>query len=484
MHILSVSIASTALALLSPQLLAQERPLPQVLFNAEQQNARFTGIGRLSTETFGQCIATLVDSRASGTSNSGPAYVITSGHCVDQRNGHVVHDQPIQGQVTFNYFVDTSKQRQSYALKRIVWSSMQGSDLALLELDARLDEVMAAGAAPLKLAASTTEPRSVQIIGEPSSIGQGLRLSACMQWPSAFVIEQPWVWRNIQLNDCQGLSKGASGSPVIIADELQVVSVVNSLADHTLAHCAPDTSCTLAPGQPATAIAIPVDRVLGCFKDGIADLSQEHCHLLPGFALKTTKRAKYLMKVATDDDGSDILPEWDLGFTLDTAHYRFKPTTDPLDCENPVGYSGSLPAAENQISEPIGPEPGWHFLCVVGVEDAEQRPSPALMANSLTLAAELLPAGPVPFPEVAVKHLENGNVDVSWSLQTPEVRLYKVKQGSAAKIDCEDPKGFRLLRHTSFEFAASKLPLKICTQGEDIIGQQSAVRTDLIEPRS
>ncbi|MFJ9993963.1 trypsin-like serine peptidase [Pseudomonas putida] len=478
---------TTLLGVLIPTTLAaQPASSPTTLLNANGQNAQWSGIGRLTMENKRLCIATLIDSRdSSPTTNSGPAYILTSGHCVDTRNGRIGQDQPAQGSIAFNYFSDTQEQRKVFALKRSLWSSMQGTDLALLELDATLDQVMAQGIVPLRLGNNPSEEKPVMVIGEPSSIGKGLRLASCTETPADFAMEHPWVWRNVRANDCQGISTGASGSPVITPGDRQVIAVVNSVTSDTDEPCATNSPCVNAQGSkdaPQRNIAMPLNRVLGCFKQGVADLALDSCQLLPAFSATVTERPRFLEKIASDEQGQLTLPNWDLHFTLDTPRYRFKTTTDPLACEEPTGYSGTIPAGEMPIDAVIGPEPGWHFLCLVGVDTPEQKPSVALMANSLTLATELLPAKEVPLPDVTYTYQDNGGVRVTWTRHPPDVAFYRAKQGPAAKIDCDNPKGFRLLLHTHFTFEASKLPLKICTQSVDIILQRSAVRTDVIEP--
>ncbi|WP_288376490.1 trypsin-like peptidase domain-containing protein [uncultured Pseudomonas sp.] len=478
------SLAALLGALAPAALMAEPASTPSPVLNAQAQHAHWSGIGRLTMDNGRLCIATLIDSRDNPpTTDSGPAYILTSGHCVDTRNGRIGQDQPTHGSIAFNYFIDTQEQRKTFALKRSLWNSMQGTDLALLELDATLDEVMSQGIMPLRMGSNPAKEKPVVVIGEPSSIGKGLRVASCTEHPADFALEHPWVWRNIRVNDCPGVSAGASGSPVITPDDQQVIAVINSVTSDASAPCATNSPCVNAQGSqdaPPRNIAMPLNRVLGCFKQGVADLALDSCQLLPGFSATVTKRPRFLEKIASDEQGQYTPPGWNLHFTLDTPRYRFKTTTDPLACEEPTGYSGTIAAGEVPIDAPVGPEPGWHFLCLIGVNTPEQAPSFALMANSLTLATELLPAKDVPFPDVTYAYQDNGGVRVTWTRHPPDVVHYRVKQGPAAKIDCDDPKGFGLLRHTHFTFEASKLPLKICTRGEDIIRQQSAVRTDVI----
>ncbi|MFJ4154351.1 trypsin-like peptidase domain-containing protein [Pseudomonas sp. NPDC089752] len=435
---------------------------PAILHNSAGQNSQWNGIGRLSVADH-QCIATLLDSRDSQAQAQGPAYILTAGHCAGGVNGKVLVDQPVTGSIAFNYFVDTPTQRLAVPLKRIVWNSLQGADLALVELDATLEGLLALGISPIRLGSSPPPQSSVQVIGEPSAIGQGLRLSTCTERYQAITSVGNWVWRNVRRNDCQGLAEGASGSPVLETHGNRLVSVVNSLHDDGVG-------------------AIPTERVQGCFSAGKADLELDTCQLLPGFQLEPQgNRFKPLSKIKTLADGSVEQPSWNFEFLIDTPRYRYKTSTDALACEDPTGYSGTVSSSENLIDDPIGPAPGIHYLCLLGVQDPDQLPSNALMANSLSIAAELLPAGK-PTAQVATEQLTNGNLRVTWQ-RARDVVFYRVKRGAPETTDCDDLSGYRLLPGYTREVEASALPLKLCSVAIDLNLQSSDSRTDLLQAK-
>ncbi|MDR2316074.1 MAG: serine protease [Pseudomonas sp.] len=457
-------LTTLSLALLSPLADASSSPAPlaavETLYNSSGQSQQWTGVGRLIASEW-HCIGTLLDTRATDEALTGPAYILTAGHCAGGVNGKVIVDRPITGSIAFNYFVDTQDQRRTVPLKRTVWNSLQGADLALLELDATLEELIAQGIAPLKLGASPTPGSKIQVVGEPISIGKGLRLSTCTERFQSTSSSGSWVWRNVRRNDCQGIDKGASGSPVIDIGSDRLVSVVNSLYDTDVG-------------------AIPVHRVQGCFRAGRADLDLDSCQLLPGFQLEPQGNGfKTVTKAKTLADGSLEPARWGFGFLIDTPRYRYKTTTDALACEDPAGYSGTIPSNEAMIDDPIGPAPGTHYLCLVGVQSPDQLPSPALMANSLSLAVELLPPG-APQAQVTIERLPAGGTRINW-LRAPDIVFYRVKRGAPATTDCNDLSGYRLLRGYSRDIPDSDLPLMLCSVAIDVIGQNSELRTDLLQ---
>ncbi|WP_139674110.1 serine protease [Pseudomonas sp. F16(2018)] len=458
---------------------------PETLNNAQGENARWSGIGRLSLPDSTQCIGTLVDSRDPSTPSSGPAYVITSGHCVDQRNGTIVQDKALEGSISFNYFVDTAAKRKTFPFKRIVWSSMQGSDLALIELDARLQQVMAEGIQPLRLGPSPATGSHVQVIGEPSHPDQGLRLSSCTEQAVEVVIEYPWVWRNARSNDCPGMHEGASGSPVIDSSNGQVVSVVNSgrqnrsdsLPCSLHNPCADHQDDQLGNGP--VNFAMPVERVKACFRAGQVDLEQQNCDLLPGFELKQDKPGSRWRRLATNDDGTTLSPTWGVGFTIDTRYYRYKPTQDARACEDPVNYSGAVLSGSNRIDDPIGTAPGRYFLCVIGVGSQQQRPSHALMNNAWSLPIEVLPAQ-VSQVSYSSERTTDGHVRIQWQHDQPNLKRYLIKFGPIEKLDCNLPMRYRPLMFDSHIILKSQLPLKLCGIAVDVDGKKSTPRSDIL----
>jgi hypothetical protein len=386
---------------------------------------------------------------------------VTAGHCAGGINGKVIVDQPITGSIAFNYFVDTQDQRIAVPLKRTVWNSLQGADLALLELDVTLEALLAQGITPLKLGPSPASGSQVQIIGEPSSLGQGLRLSTCTERLQGTSSVGNWVWRNTRRNDCQGLDEGASGSPVMHAASHRLVSIANSLHDNEVG-------------------AIPLNRLQGCFSAGRVDLELEACQLLPAFQLEPQGNGvKSPSKARSLPDGSLEPARWGFQFLIDTPRYRYKTSTDALACEEPVGYSGTIPSSEAIINDPIGPAPGTHYLCLVGVQSPDQLPSHALMANSLSIAVNLLPPGR-PQARVLTEHLSDGGARISW-LKDPDIVFYRVKRGPPQTTDCNDASGYRLLRAQSRDISSAALPLKLCSVAIDVIGQSSEFRTDLLQ---
>jgi hypothetical protein len=455
----ATSLLALTMLWAATETLAATSDTPTLLKNAQGEHAHWSGIGRLNMERGRQCIATLIDSRGPASTTTGPAYLLTSGHCLETRNGRIIHDQPAQGSITFNYFADTPDARPAFALKRTLWSSMQGSDLALLELDASLAQVMAAGIQPLALGVSPASGSAVVMVGEAGRPDLGLRAAQCTERDQASVTEFPWVWRRLKVNDCPSGGKGASGSAVIDQVSGHLVSVVNSVP----------------VGATQNNYAIPVQRVLGCFHQGHADLSLERCILLPAFQITQKGRARLLRRLGNGSSAAT----WDLALDIDTPRYRYKQVRDALECEDAAGYSGTIPASERRIDNPIASEPGRYYLCLVGVQSPDQRPYPALLANALSLPVEVIPAG-LPQIRYTLDRHEQGHVMLNWQTRQPYLSHYLVKYGAADRMDCDNAFGYRRALTPAQVIPASRLPATLCSRAIDIDGQVASTHSELL----
>jgi hypothetical protein len=136
----------------------------QLLENADPRSAVYNGIGRFRGPA--TCTAFLVR-----TADPAPAYAFTNGHCLGFLDANeVVLDRALTGTLTLNWFIDTPASRYAVPLKRAVWASMKGVDLAIVELEATAGDLVARGFRPLPLAATpAAEGDAVLNVGAPSN---------------------------------------------------------------------------------------------------------------------------------------------------------------------------------------------------------------------------------------------------------------------------------------------------------------------------
>lgn len=456
----------------------------KVLLNADGSRAHWNGVGRINSKKGMSCTATLIDTRSADSPPDAPAYVLTNGHCISRQNGLIVTDGEIEGSMQFDFFTDTTA--RSYPLKRIKWSSMQGVDLAIVELQPTLKTLTDEGIQPIRLASRMPEEgRDILWVGAPLYQDTGhLRMAACVHQSSGEILEQPWVWRRSVSNQCQDVDTGASGSPLLIRDSSEIYAVVN-LVSEPLSPDPPDDEEEFAPGFPILApgsnFGSPVTHLSQCFVSGVLSTDPSTCSLFPTFSISfdDPSAPRHYAKVRLDADGKALYPGWNLRFTVDKPLYRYKKVDSARDCENPVGYSQAYASQGAVIDEPVDTRIGINWLCIVGIASADERPSPGLMRNALTLAVELQPAGPTAEPRMSIEKTRFSAYSVHWSLDSGLIDHYRVKIGPPETTDCSDPQGFNR-RFANLVLRAQSLPKKICTYAYDVNGQRSAVREDLV----
>ena len=463
-----------------------------LLDNNQGQHGHWKAIGRLQPykqHKTSYCSAALIDTRGALSDTSGPAYVLTSGHCIAYSALNVKTNLPSNGHIDFNAFHDTTTHTQRYNLKKVNWSSMRGTDIAIVELDANLQTLIDNGITPLQLASAqpqTNDP--LLVVGIPSGYEQeALRLSVCSHVSTEQLLEQPGLLRHAEKNHCKGLKPGSSGSPVLERHSNKLVAVlatstVDSLEEN---RCFENTPCEIKNGQPLWApdsnYSSPVVFLNQCFANGRFEPTTEGCDLLPTVTLsmKNPQAYRYYHRVHHDDLGQPVLAGWNLAFALDTPVYRYKTVRDAQLCENPDNYSPAIEIDGAYINDLIGPEPGIYLLCVIGIDSAAQQPTWPMMKHPLVFATEIAQPGPTRAPQLDIRRKDDGGYRVVLHYSNPVLSAYRYKTGTPETTDCNNAHGYEQAMD-DLEFPATALPLKLCTQARDMSGQWSAPRTDLL----
>lgn len=500
MNLQKISLTGTALIAMTVSATAcsndygnsRENLAPSLLLeNSNSQNDHWKGIGRLVINADypdAHCTASLIDTRDQDHGTSGPAYLLTSAHCTSLHALNVLANEPSDGYIDFNYFHDTLDTRQRVPVKQVSWARQRGLDMAIIELDTTLQNLLDNGIEPLL--PSTAAPAigdPLLIVGAPSQYPEkGLRLSTCSHVSTEDLIEQPAVFRGFYKDNCIGLKPGSSGSPLLDRKTNTVLGVVSTTTSDSLLEnrCSSDAPCELKNGQPHWSAhsnySSPTRFLQSCFVQGQFTATAPRCGLMPAVALSQERpTVSYYRRVKRDAEGNEVLPPWKFPFSLDTPFYRYKTVRDLRLCESPDHYSQALPAKDALINDPVGREPGMYLLCIVGVDSAEQTPTPVMMNSPMVLAKEIAEPGPTRAPQFALSRQEDGGYSLAWHFSHPVLSAYEAKRGAPDDIDCEDPQGYaRQLQNLQID--ASELPVKLCTKAIDMTGQRSTPRMDLL----
>lgn len=493
MTVLSAALKTFSLAaLITSQsacaMAVKESQDSKLLNNADNQYAHWNGIGKLFQIDRAGCTATLLDTRDTETSDSGPAYVLTAAHCISPISGPKA-DVAYQATIKFNYFNDTAEHYQTYQIHKANWTSLAGTDLAVLELTASLDSLIAEGIRPLKLAdTAPTAAGEVHVVGSPEGLAQsGLRLSVCTQEPADTTLVKPLVVHTrYQKHNCKGIGPGSSGGPVIDPATGDIVGVLSGttygIEPESLCFwhglCKSEQTQSALPDEASH--SFPADHLQGCFEKGHFNADASKCTLKPNFdfASHRTPNPHIYLKPKRQ---SDKTPTWDVAFTISTPLYRFKTVRDAKACYLPEHYSDVISSSNAFIKAPVGRTEGMYFLCLSGVESAEQTPSIGLFRNTQILTARVAQASQPPDSSFTTT-IDNEYLLLEWRKGPAGVLWTQIHVSSATDTDCSavDQKRYQRI-DDSVIIPLAALPLTLCSFNMALDMRTSPVRTDLLQ---
>lgn len=370
--------ARTVLALLAIWALfaghagAQIAGASRLLRNASGENEAYSGIGRLTSPR--TCTVFFV--RPATVTETSPAYVVTAGHCIETGSANaVILDRAITGQVIFRYFIDTPDAQLAVTPRRVVYSTMKGWDLAVIELDRTFAQLVAAGIRPLEFLEGAAS-EVVNIAAPSSGIPAGeayLRSSSCVLEPPVDLIEYIWLFRDALPNTCSDVKAGSSGSPVIDRATGKVVAVMNTTtADAYYLQgdflCYANQPCEIATPsfryRPDTNYAVPTAGLARCF-----DAQGRFGLTAPGCALDRGRQLTLSAPLRGVQPGA----RWNVRLSGDDfTHYRYKVIAEGQgDCQDSSGYGTPLRLSEvPSINDELPAAEGRYHLCVIGGDGA------------------------------------------------------------------------------------------------------------------
>ena len=480
-----VAAAMVALGCVAEMLAQQPPASSETLRNANGANAAFAGVGRFQATL--TCTGTLIDPSGAGASNA-QAWLLTAGHCISLEPYGVIRNQASTARVQFNYFVDTPGSVVNIQARRTGWSTMKGVDVALIELDATVGDLVAKGIRPLSLAA--TRPVTAQSVFWTGVSGspippelQFLRLGRCTLGPRVQLIEGSWIWKDDLSNDCPDLYAGASGSPLFDAHSNEIIGVIGTSTILNFEQgpdydCQVNRPCVLGESGPTmqtnTSYASPVQGIPSCFDEVNAlDLQRPGCPLDPGFQLTIQSGANEVRPIV---DGKAAT--WDAALSGVPPYYSYKHfALGNGDCGSPSGYSSpSLVASAPAIRDPIGAQDGYYFLCVIAGDTPTIDPSWQQPTHASVRFKRLDSQPPVVQVDYEIETLNNAYrlLNQTGGDSTSGLGPALSKRGSASSTDCSDPQGYGLQISIPPVIRPSDFPARICWKLSDKAGNFSA----------
>ncbi|MBB3226028.1 hypothetical protein FHW69_000618 [Luteibacter sp. Sphag1AF] len=439
---------------------------------------RFRAVGQLVGHL--HCTASLVAGTATPSPDT-PALVLTAGHCAARFGGNdVMVDQPAPNgwQFTPAYFFDTKDRHHPFAVDRILYATMKGVDVAVLQLRGTYGDMEKLGITPMHISQTAAVPEvTVELAHIPVMDVPGdelyLRHSVCHAGAHHRIYEDdpPWIWPDAGTIDCARVAQGTSGSPLVLKDASEIVGVVNTMVATTLDGCGLSRPCELV--QPAGhseagakyfVSAVEIARAIT--PESKLDLSR----LDTGHDVVLKRETEDWITQSKIPDAQGVLHRatWSIRVEDGTRFIRYKTGLgDQLRCEDPAGYSSQIDAGTQPLTTLLVPEhEGIYMLCVIGQADASAPWQPEARATVVLHQIDDTP--PSHPPGIALLGNGVGSVWQVNSYKSPnEITRVKVKFGPRDTTDCNDPAGYFTSRKPWEVLRKEQAPWRFCALGFD-----------------
>ncbi|GAA3611123.1 S1 family peptidase [Microlunatus ginsengisoli] len=435
-------------------------PAPQL---DNEQAERYSGVAQIREDS--ACTGWLLDTQADG-----PAYLITNGHCTQARNllpTEVGLDLPAESAVTFGRGGRASS--LTVKAKRVVYSSMNGTDVSVVELNASLPRLRNNGIEAYRPAPQLPSGRLVDNVGVPVQgvpAGQiAPRIGQCVTGEPVGVIELGWFFDGAQAVDCPGILGGSSGSPLFDRTDRVVGMITTTTAGATAAggECWLNKPCERTESGarvvPDTSYAVGVQELTGCFPDGRFALA-DGCSLpRPGLVASAVLAS---VNAGTDTISAELTAPRPTSVWTGVA-----PLTDADACADPATYERTVAAGQRKtvIQTDLPTAEGFYVWCLQDVAAPDQ-PARVVLQRDLTPPART--------PRLSVEQGKEG-VRVQPVFSPPELSDFRIKYGPAASTDCADTAGYVAFRRVPAFIPADALPVRFCYVGADLAGNETPV---------
>jgi V8-like Glu-specific endopeptidase len=257
------------------------------------QGKKYNGVGLLEQDDEGYCTAFFLNT--SGDENA-PAYAVTNGHCSDINKfphpQEIIVNRPARITFKLNYFVNQKTHLRPVPVQRIVYATMKGTDITILELGTTFKQLVKEGFTPLTIdQVPAREREPIEIIGipmtgvEPSQ--RFLHRTVCEVGQSVNLREDVYEWQKSIRTRCSSVG-GMSGSPVVSLTRNRVIAIANTgVDDEALSQpeCSLNRPCEVSNDQqvatfPLENYAQRVNSIPSCFNPrGIFNLNLPSCEL-------------------------------------------------------------------------------------------------------------------------------------------------------------------------------------------------------------
>jgi hypothetical protein len=399
-----------------------------------------------------------------------PAIVITNGHCTSDfyLDNTIYTNSSINATIVFNKLegVPDDKLIQVKA-KKILYSTMKGTDLAIIQLEVSNKSLIEKGVVPIKIS------NNIPLIGT-KLITYGyprflnplyLRKSEDYLGAPSIISEFIWLWKNLYSAKFQNIYSGSSGSPVFASNENAIFGIINTTTIGAVGECELGAPCELRKNQKPivlsnTSYIVDVTNLYKCFYKGEFDINYGNFpyEKPSSFGIKLKNDVRNFSNNQLMQDIELIIDE-----PLNTSYKveSFK-EFDPLNSNNFSSNNSNIVYLKNPIDE------GYYVISVMKNNQFNQVKY-LTFKNDFTAPSE---------NAISIESIptDSGGYSVRPVFKYPELTQFDWKYGLASNCNCNDPTGYNTYNRIPIQVSKSELPYKICIIGYDLANNKTAVK--------
>ncbi len=454
------------------------------------QLAAFSGVAALNAGS--NCTGTLIDTGVP----SGPAYVLTNGHCagdVGRSPQMTTLAQEWGGTAEFLAASGNLDETLTVDVVGLAYSTMRHTDTAILRLKPTLAELEALGIRPVPIAATEPAPGTAVVnVGVPIQDLKHedwvLRRGECRLGAQRTLIEHRWLWFGAWSNDCPGIIQGSSGSPLVTVGAdgrpTAVVAMINTTTEGVTAAdggaCSMNRPCEVTDEGvrmvERTSYAQSVAGLGSCF-DSDGDFALKGNCPLPTSSL-WAESGGGSFRGGELPNSAGVRPQASLvGRRAGAVRTHVVPIGDATACTQADTYQGvdavPLPQAGEDwelvgVEVPVDlPEQEGHYvLCAVNGAD---------YAGAATVLFDVDRTPPLFAASAEVEDIGGGVVIVRPHLNPPEIATVRFAWGSPDRLDCDNADAFHDFFVVPLTLESADLPAAYCIYGMDNAGNRTPV---------
>lgn len=394
------------------------------------------------------------------------AILITNGHCASVffKDNDIDYNQPIDATIYFKKRENVPENEiVKVKAKRILYSTMKGTDLAIVELNISNRKLMEQGVYPIKVASTLPNVgTSITTYGYPIALMPiFLRKNESVLGSSSNISEFIWLWKNFYSSKFSNIYSGCSGSPVFTSNSQAVFAIINTTTIGGIGDCELGAPCELRRNDKPivvgnTSYMLDVTKVARCFVNGVFDINSG------SFPYEKPSDFNISLKDNVRNFNNSNISQY-LELVIDnSSSTSYK--VESYEVFEPSNYNNFIPNNLGVIKIPIPSNEGFYVISVLKNGQFDK-------IKYLTFKIDFSA------PSKDLIHLDTINDIGGFSIQPvfkyPELVQFYWKYGRESACDCNDLNDFNPYNRIPIQVENSQRPYKVCVIGSDLANNKT-----------